>query len=80
MAKIKKVTYDIYKNVISFTETAYFEALRKLGIVEEHEYPEIPLEIRDAMHECAKLMTKLIKAYCRACGYDPDAPEDDEDD
>lgn len=77
--KMNKV-HDIYKSVTSFSESAYFEALRKFKLIGDREFPEIPANVRDLIHEFSKEMSKLIKAYCRACGYDPDAEGDDEDD
>ena len=40
----------------------------------------IPVELHTVIHTAAEALTKVVVAFCLSCGYDPYAPDDEEED
>lgn len=76
---------DIYKEVYDSALAGVNEAMKRLELCYmdtkigyKRAFAPTP-KMRTLMHTFSEAMTAAIKEFCLACGYDPDAPDDDED-
>lgn len=70
---------DIYE---SFSDTIRWKVKGIISDVTKKELGDIviPIDCHEVMHKASEALTKAVVAFCLSCGYDPYAPDDEEED